>query len=322
MKPPTILIADDDRELAEILAGRCRRLGLSVITAYEGIPAINAIRDQAPDLVCLDMNLPAGNGLSICEMMAKDPLWSKIPVILLTGNSEPSTIMRCHEMCVYYVQKSTDVWQRIEPLLYELLDIAPSASVKTDHAEAAHKLMNESNESHRSELLDAVFEILGGQKPSSESGPATEPADLADRTPWILHIEDDADFSEVLSVRLKGHGIKVVRAFSGMEGYRTAFMHPANAVILDVELPNGQGDYVLRRLKENPVTRDLPVIMLTGKKERTVERKMRAMGADAFLTKPLDMKVLLRELHRFIEFPNEEKVGKTNRSNGAALSTA
>ena len=119
---------------------------------------------------------------------------------------------------------------------------------------------------------------------------------------------------------MKRYGIEVVRAYSGIEGYRKAFMHPANAVILDVELPNGQGDYVLRRLKENPVTKDLPVIVLTGRKERTVERKMRAMGCDAYLTKPVDIEVLLRELRRFITLPADREAARRSRSNGAALS--
>ena len=57
---------------------------------------------------------------------------------------------------------------------------------------------------------------------------------------------------------------------------------------LDYELPEGNGDYVLRRLKESPATHDIPVIVLTGRHERSVERRMRRLGASEFLTKPFD----------------------------------
>lgn len=114
----------------------------------------------------------------------------------------------------------------------------------------------------------------------------------------ILHIEDDRELSAALSMRLRPYGVAVIPAFNGMEGYRRAFLHPASAIILDMELPNGNGDYVMRRLKETPVTRDIPVIVLTGRKERTVERQMMNLGADAYLHKPVNLDELLAILER------------------------
>ena len=71
---------------------------------------------------------------------------------------------------------------------------------------------------------------------------------------------------------------------------------PADAIILDFNLPNGQGDYVLKRLKKNAMTRDIPVIVLTGVKDQTLEQKMLGMGAAKFLSKPLVFDDLLEEL--------------------------
>ena len=100
----------------------------------------------------------------------------------------------------------------------------------------------------------------------------------------MLCIDDDADFSEALACRLEAHGVAVVRACNGLEGYRLAFTHPASAILLDYNMPNGQGDYVLCRLKDNPVTKDIPVIIVTGNKDRRLEQRMMTFEACGFRT--------------------------------------
>jgi CheY-like chemotaxis protein len=116
-----VLIADDDRDLVQALALRCGRLGLKTLCAYDAFSALSLIKSNRPDMVCLDVEMPSGNGLSVCEMLASDETCRSIPIAILTGRSDPETIMRCHSLCAYYVEKCPDVWSRIEPLLKELL---------------------------------------------------------------------------------------------------------------------------------------------------------------------------------------------------------
>lgn len=121
---PTILIADDDRQLVGILSIRCRRLGIEVEQAYDALAALKSMWRRTPDLVILDVNMPTGSGLNACEIFSSDPAWATIPVIVLTGRTDPETIIRCHQLCAYYVPKDGDVWSHIEPLLLELLGSA------------------------------------------------------------------------------------------------------------------------------------------------------------------------------------------------------
>ncbi|HYW79936.1 MAG TPA: response regulator [Thermoguttaceae bacterium] len=127
MSPKKILIADDDRDLVRVLQMRCRQLGVDVITAHDAMTALTLIHEQRPDLVCLDISMPAGSGLSVCEMLSSDENLSSTAVIMLTGSNDEETIRRCHELCAYYVLKSSDVWQRMEPIVCELLEIQPAA---------------------------------------------------------------------------------------------------------------------------------------------------------------------------------------------------
>lgn len=144
-----------------------------------------------------------------------------------------------------------------------------------------------------SDLLTRVFDLL-------RPGPAPDGAE-ASALPWVLHIEDDAEFSQTVKTRLEHHGVAVVRAFDGRDGYRTAFLRPADAILLDVELPNGAGDYVLERLKSHPATRDIPVIVITGVQDRSKYRQMMQLGAAAYFTKPLEFPDLHAELRRHID---------------------
>lgn len=123
----TVLIADDDRDLVAGLAIRCRKLGIRVLTAHDAMTALAHATSGSPDLVCLDVNMPAGNGLSVCEMMATHHQLQDVPVIIMTGNRDESTQRRCHQLAAYYVPKCERTWERLQPLITELLLAAPAA---------------------------------------------------------------------------------------------------------------------------------------------------------------------------------------------------
>src|SRR5262245_28920602 len=112
-----ILIADDDPALAQAIAIRCRTLGIDCEVAHDALAALKKIDESRFDLICLDENMPSGSGLSVCEMLTHEPKWKSVPVIILTGSEQPETIMRCHQLCAYYVLKCDNVWSRVEPLL-------------------------------------------------------------------------------------------------------------------------------------------------------------------------------------------------------------
>jgi DNA-binding response OmpR family regulator len=292
------LIVDDDKDLAEFLVRRCRDLGLEVRAAHDALGALTAVESWRPDLICLDVTLPGGNGISVCEMLSTDERFAKVPVIILTGRTDEEIVRRCHALCAYYVTKCDDVWCRIEPLLEQLLGVSKSRQA----APIAPPKIERSRGDNR--IVDLVFDMLGadpGLLREAKQAENSHPAAAIDlEPPWVLHIDDDEDLSRAVKLRLERHGIAVIRAFDGMQGYRSAFTHQADAIILDVNMPNGDGDYILRRLKENPVTDCIPVIVLTGDVSRTLERKMLNLGAESVLHKPLQFEELLALLRRYV----------------------
>jgi CheY-like chemotaxis protein len=300
-----ILVADDDEDMVKMLMQRCTSLGCSVIGVNNAFDAISEIHRCTPDLVCLDVVMPSGDGLSVCEMVASDEQLKKIPIIILTGRSDESTIRRCHDMMMYYVEKSANTWERVEPLVRELLHLDESIAVANSVPRKCSPVVPvEANSGaiDRQDLVDAVFAVLGAGHSGKSAIPSSDQILFGrEEIPWVLCIDDDEDFADALKIRLEDHGVAVIRAHSGMEGYRLAFTAPANAILLDFNMPNGQGDYILGRLKDNPVTRDIPVVIITGGRDKMLERRMLAMGATAFFVKPVGFDQLREHLSKYID---------------------
>ena len=116
-----ILVVDDDDEFAQSIAIRCRGLGYDAQTASTTLAAITKMVTHPPDLLCLDVNLPTGNGLDLCEYLARDSAAAQMPVIILTGQTDRETIFRSASLRTRYLHKSPDVWQRLRPLIEEFL---------------------------------------------------------------------------------------------------------------------------------------------------------------------------------------------------------
>src|SRR5262245_13617752 len=133
------------------------------------------------------------------------------------------------------------------------------------------------------------------QQPAIESQKsAPQPA------PRVLCIDDDEEYIRALQTRLESRGIDVFRATTGLDGYCFAVGEPADAILLDYQLPNGRGVYILQQLKANLATQKIPVIVISGSRDRAVEYTLLNGGAVRFLHKPLDFEELMSELRKHL----------------------
>jgi two-component system phosphate regulon response regulator PhoB len=84
----TILIIEDERDLAELLAFNLEKEGYRTAIALDGIQGIEAASRHAPDLILLDLMLPGMLGTEVCKLLKKNPVTVGIPVIMLTAKGE------------------------------------------------------------------------------------------------------------------------------------------------------------------------------------------------------------------------------------------
>jgi DNA-binding response OmpR family regulator len=88
---PRILIVDDERDFVELVQFRLGALGYDFIVASDGVQALSQARQFKPDLILLDILLPDLDGLSVCEILRRQPSTKKIPVIFMSALSSEVT---------------------------------------------------------------------------------------------------------------------------------------------------------------------------------------------------------------------------------------
>ncbi len=117
----------------------------------------------------------------------------------------------------------------------------------------------------------------------------------------ILIIEDDLDVRENIAEVLKFKGFEVSSAMDGAIGLSKLKEKRYDLVISDIMMPGLDGYQVLKRIKKNPLTSQIPVILLTAK--TMVESKIEGLeyGADDYITKPFNAKELLARVTNLIE---------------------
>ena len=112
----------------------------------------------------------------------------------------------------------------------------------------------------------------------------------------ILIVEDDPSFSRAINHIVEKEGYDVSTASNGMTGLRMATEDKPDLLILDVMLPGIDGFEICSRLRNEPQTAKLPIMMLSAKGQESDKTTGLKVGADEYLTKPVDRELLLEKI--------------------------
>jgi DNA-binding response OmpR family regulator len=113
----------------------------------------------------------------------------------------------------------------------------------------------------------------------------------------VLVAEDDSDIRDLLVFKLTRDGFDVVAVGDGNSALEAISGHRPDLVILDVMMPGMSGLEVCRRLRAEPATRSLPVILLTARAQESDVDRGFDIGADEYVTKPFSPRALLSRVH-------------------------
>lgn len=136
---------------------------------------------------------------------------------------------------------------------------------------------------------------------------------MADDRPRILVVEDEEDLASLVEVNLDLAGYDVVVAPTGEDGLQAIREHDPDAVLLDVMLPGIDGWNVLRTVKEDRSTRDLPIVMLTALSEERDLIRGHLQGAVEYVTKPFEMRKLLETVESVLGEASEDELEERRR---------
>jgi DNA-binding response OmpR family regulator len=122
----------------------------------------------------------------------------------------------------------------------------------------------------------------------------------------LLVVDDEEDILELVRHHLDREGYEVQCAVSGEKALQLAKSQPFHLVVLDLMLPGMDGLEVTRRLKNDPQTRALPVVMLTAKGEEADVVAGLELGADDYVTKPFSPRILVARIRAVIRRRRQE----------------
>lgn len=112
-------------------------------------------------------------------------------------------------------------------------------------------------------------------------------------TKTILTIDDSASIRQMVAMTLKGAGLNVLEAGNGAEGLTKATTNTVHAVITDLNMPVMNGLEFLKKFRQHPAGKGIPVILLTTESDDELKREARESGATGWIVKPFKQDQLL-----------------------------
>lgn len=132
----------------------------------------------------------------------------------------------------------------------------------------------------------------------------------------ILVIEDDQGLRQGIAFSLTQEGYQVFQASSGKEGYRLFLQESPQGILLDLNLPDMDGNDLCRKIRE---TSQVPILMLTARDMETDEIMGLSQGADDYMTKPFSIAVLKLRLAKLLDRNMEKEEAHILRSGDITL---
>jgi CheY-like chemotaxis protein len=269
---PKLLIADDDPAIVKLLSDRCKKMGFEVETATNGMQLIIKARQIQPNVLIVDVNMPALDGVSASARLL-DTGGKALNVIVVAGRSNPEIAERCQSMGMYYSHKGPQLWKNIEAALVE------------------------------------IYPNMTGAIPQKNGSSAP---DIVPLRPRVLVVDDDPAVGTFLASRLRKLGVDTLIASNAVQAYRIAAREKPSAIISDYEMPNGDARHLLARLRSSPATDSIPVIVLSGhdideQTEQLLRREILGKsGIVGVFKKSFEVHELFAALETFCAFEKNE----------------
>jgi CheY-like chemotaxis protein len=323
-KGKTILIADDDPVVVFALSRRLEQLGFQVIRSPDATHALMGAMKVKPDLIILDVNMPSGNGLAVCEMMASDPRYAGIPVIIHSVLGDEATRERCRRLGAWHVEKSSKSWAQIKSLVETLIgkgggevdpmETMPQSADVLPRNQSAAEPDNESAQPQPTTIAGPIVDVpVNHSAPEkSESALPAKPSDVVPEriSPTcghgrILCIDGPQGELELLQNRLLSLGVEVTRISDLDEGFWTCFTDKPHLVAIQSISSGKNLKDVLHRFAEHPLTRNFPVIFINQDNALSAA-ELPASDNFKVLQSPIVWKDLLRELEKVIPIADRQ----------------
>jgi DNA-binding response OmpR family regulator len=247
-----ILIIEDNENLSKLMQRVFEGKGFEVITVADGKQGFDVFRSLKPDILLLDIALPSMNGYEILEERQKDEILKKIPVLVVSNSGQNVEISRLNQLGAndYMIKvdlTTEELYNRVTALL---------GNIRSEISKQEDIVLRPDNEKP----------LLGIK---------------------ILWVEDDTFLGSIVSRKLSGTGAVYTQITDGDATFSYLENTIPDIIVLDIMLPGMNGYEILEKIKANPKTSAIPVIILSNLGQKDDMDKCFKMGADKFFVKAL-----------------------------------
>lgn len=247
---PKILIVEDDPMIAEIYSKKFGQAGFEATIAEDGRQVLKDVSKENFDVVLLDLVLPEMSGLDILTELKSGKYSREMKVIIFSNLSEPGDKEKAFE-------KGADGY------------IAKTQFSPSDLVKEIQRMLGEYNERKNN-------------KEKRENG--KNGADAC-KNENILLIEDENVFIDMFGSKLKDDGYRVEIAKNGAWGVKAALEKDFDLIIMDMVMPAMTGEEMVKRLKLEDKTKNIPIIMLSATLDEIEMKKVKGLGVGEFYEK-------------------------------------
>jgi DNA-binding NtrC family response regulator len=292
MRKIKLLLVDDEEDYVRTMAERMEMRDVGSRVALSGEEALRMVQEDAPDVMVLDLRMPGINGMEVLERVRQTH--PHVQVIILTGHGSDREEREARRLGAFeYLQKPADAarllatvrsaWRKSLQFLKDSKDGIDRSMTAAALAEGG--------------LPDEATSHLGAgprsrERPAEEAGRAVPEA--AAPALKVLYVDDEEDFVRTMAERMELRDLGGDVALSGEEALRMLEGEVPDVMVLDLRMPGLDGLEVLRRVKS--AYPQVAVIVMTGRGTEDDEERARALGAFAYLTKPVDINDLMETI--------------------------
>ena len=117
-------------------------------------------------------------------------------------------------------------------------------------------------------------------------------------TKTILTIDDSASIRQMVAMTLTAAGLDVIEAVNGQDGYDKATTNTVHAIITDLNMPVLNGIEFIRKYRQHPASKGIPIILLTTESDEELKRQAKEAGATGWIVKPFNPDTLVEAIRR------------------------
>lgn len=253
-----VLVVEDNKMNMKLFRNLLRLNNFEVIEAEDGEKGIILAEEHLPNLILMDIQLPGIDGLTATSIIKKNPKLKHIPIIALTSHAMRGDDLKAHQAgCEGYITKPIDTRHFVDNI-------------------KGHLQMN-----------DNINNIRAGQvKPTNNN---VEEKKFDSQTRYtILIVDDELRNIKLMTAILSTEPYDILQAENGDQALEIINANKIDLILLDVMMPGINGFEVTQLLKSNPATKHIPIILVTALDGRENKQKAMNVGADEFLTKPVN----------------------------------